>query len=105
MAEVIWTDEALDQLNEIAEYIALDNIHAAKKLVRAIMASAEQLSVFPLAGKCPAELDNSIYRELTVPPCRLFYRADEDTLFIIHVMRHEQQLKRYMLSEPSAPAY
>lgn len=105
MAEVIWTDGALDQLNDIAEYVALDNVRAAEKLIGAVMASAEQLSTFPLAGKCPVELDNSIYRELTIPPCRLFYRLNENKVFIVHVMRQEQQLKRYLLSEPSAPAY
>jgi len=34
MAQVIWTEPALQDLNEIAEYIALDKISAANKLVK-----------------------------------------------------------------------
>ncbi|KKL04123.1 hypothetical protein LCGC14_2619210 [marine sediment metagenome] len=34
MAEVIWTSSALDDLNDIAEYIALSNIPAAKILTQ-----------------------------------------------------------------------
>lgn len=30
MAEIIWTNPALDDLNDIAEYIALSNLQSAK---------------------------------------------------------------------------
>ncbi len=36
MAEIIWTDPALNNLNEIAEYIALNNPTAAKILVQTV---------------------------------------------------------------------
>ncbi|WP_133154128.1 type II toxin-antitoxin system RelE/ParE family toxin, partial [Vibrio sp. 10N.261.49.E11] len=34
MAEVIWSEPALSDLNDIAEYIALENLVAAKQLVQ-----------------------------------------------------------------------
>lgn len=36
MAEVIWTEPALQELDAIAEYIALDNFTAASQLVSAV---------------------------------------------------------------------
>ena len=36
MAEIVWTSPALDNLNDIAEYIALSNLSAAKKLIQKI---------------------------------------------------------------------
>ena len=36
MAEIIWTNPALDDINDIAEYIALSNLLSAKKLVSKI---------------------------------------------------------------------
>ena len=36
MAEIIWTAPALSDLNEIAEYIALSHITAAKNLTRKV---------------------------------------------------------------------
>jgi len=34
MARIIWTEPALQELDEIADYISLDNPAAAKHLVR-----------------------------------------------------------------------
>lgn len=97
MAAVVWTSPALDQLEEIAEYIALDKPLAASALVKTIFSSIERLEQFPESGHVPAELPDSIYRELDVRPCRIFYRNEDDRVFILHVMREERQLRRYLL--------
>lgn len=97
MAEVIWTEPALQDLNDVAEYIALDNPEAAGDLVKAVFKSTERLEDFPRSGRVPPELPNSVYRELLVPPCRIFYRQDQERVFILYVMRAEQQLRAYML--------
>lgn len=97
MAEVIWTEPALQDLDAIAEYIALDNPTAASQLVERIFAGTERLADFPQSWRAPPELPNSVYREVVVPPCRVFYREDERRIFILHVMREERQLRAYML--------
>lgn len=97
MAEVIWTDPALDQLEEIAEYIALDKPGAASGLVKKSFSAVERLELFPESGHGPSELSDSIYRELYVRPCRVFYRKEEDVVFVVHVMREERQLRRFLL--------
>lgn len=97
MAEVIWTDPALDQLEEIAEYIALDKPDAASSLVKAIFSTVERLEQFPESGHVQAELPDSIYRELYVRPCWIFYRNEDDTVLILHVMREERQLRKLLL--------
>ncbi|TOO92486.1 plasmid stabilization protein, partial [Vibrio parahaemolyticus] len=55
MAEVIWTEPALSDLNDIAEYIALENIVAAKQLVQTIFSKVERLQTFPESGRIPPE--------------------------------------------------
>jgi toxin ParE1/3/4 len=97
VAEVIWTDPALDQLEEIAEYIALDKPGAASSLVKSIFSTVDRLELFPESGHVPQELPDSIYRELYVRPCRIFYRNEDDVVFIVHVMREERQLRRFLL--------
>ncbi|HEY9032870.1 MAG TPA: type II toxin-antitoxin system RelE/ParE family toxin [Pseudomonadales bacterium] len=99
MAEVIWTEPALQELDAIAEYIALDNPVAASHLVREVLAKAGRLADFPRSGRIPPELPGSVYRELVVPPCRLFYREDAQRVFIIYVMREERQLRAYLLGK------
>eukprot|EP00764_Aduncisulcus_paluster_P001545 gnl/Carplike_NY0171/12247_a17645_132.p1 GENE.gnl/Carplike_NY0171/12247_a17645_132~~gnl/Carplike_NY0171/12247_a17645_132.p1 ORF type:complete len:101 (-),score=8.02 gnl/Carplike_NY0171/12247_a17645_132:105-407(-) len=97
MAEVIWTEPALQQLDAIAEYIALDNPAAASRLVAEVFDKTERLENFPQSGRVPSELPNSVYREVVVPPCRIFYREDKAQVFILYVMREERQLRAYML--------
>lgn len=75
MAEVIWTEPALQELDAIAEYIALDKPVAAIHLVEKIFNKTERLQDFLQSGRI--ELPNSIYREVVTPPCRIFYREDE----------------------------
>jgi toxin ParE1/3/4 len=97
MAEIVWTAPALQQLDAIAEYIALDNPAAASRLVQQVFAKVERLQQFPDSGRIPLELPHSIYREVILPPCRIFYRQAGEQVLILHVMRDEQQLRVFML--------
>ncbi len=97
MAEIVWTNPALDDLNDIAEYIALSNMLAAKKLVKTIFEKVERLENFPESGKKPLELNNLNYREIIVNPCRIFYKIEHDGVYILHVMRQERDLRKFLL--------
>jgi len=99
MAEVIWTEPALQELDALAEYIAMDNPAAASHLVQDVFDKIERLADFPQSGRIPPELPNSVYREVVVPPCRIFYRGDEKRVLVLYVMREERQLRAYMLGD------
>ncbi len=99
MAQIIWTEPALSDLNEIAEYIALDNITAVQDLVEEVFAKVERLEQFPKSGRVPPELKGSRYREVIVGPCRIFYRINKDKVYILYVMRGERQLRKYLIEE------
>ncbi len=99
MAELIWSEAALDDVNDIAEYIALDNSNAAKELVRTIFESTKRLKDFPESGRRPPELGDSRYREIIVGPCRVFYRHDNSKLYILYVMRSERALRNFILED------
>ena len=97
MAEVIWTEPALHELDALAEYVALDNPEAASHLVEKVFDKIERLENFPQSGRVPPGLPNSVYREVVVTPCRIFYREDDKRVLILYVMREERQLRAYML--------
>ena len=97
MAEIIWTNPALEDINDIAAYIALSTLLSAKKLVAKIFDKVERLEDFPESGKRPIELSNLNYRELVVNPCRIFYKIDSDKVYILHVMRQERDLRKFLL--------
>ncbi len=97
MAKVIWTEPAIQDLNEIAEYIALDKVSAAKKLIQQIFSSTERLEIFPKSGRKVPELEDSRYLEIIVNPCRIFYRVEKDKIYVLYVMRSERALRNYLL--------
>ena len=93
MAEIVWTEPALSDLDAIADYIALDNPAAAAALVQRVFQHVEQLENFPQSGSKPLELKKSRYRQIVEPPCRVFYRYDGERVFVIYVMRSERLLR------------
>lgn len=99
MAQVIWTESALSDLAEIAEYIALDKTSAAKRMVQQVFSYSDRLEQFPKLGRVPPELEHSQYRENIVGPCRIFYRVTGDKIYIIYVMRGERQLRKFLLDD------
>lgn len=97
MAEVIWTEPALHELDAIAEYIALDKPEAASRFITDIFDKTQRLESFPRSGRTPPELPDSAYREIVVPPCRIFYRECAKRVLILYIMREERRLRAYML--------
>jgi toxin ParE1/3/4 len=93
MAEVAWTEPALNDLDAIADYIAVEDPGAAARLVKRVFRHVEQLAAHPKSGSRPSELKGSRYRQIVEPPCRVFYRYDGETVLILHVMRSEQLLR------------
>ena len=101
MVGIIWADPAIQDLDAVADYIALDNPAAARQLVQQVFASVRMLRKFPRMGSVPAELRGLSYRQLIVPPCRVFYRAEKKVIYIVHVLRGEQLVRRELF--PTRP--
>lgn len=99
MARLNWTEPALMDLDAIAEYIALDNPQAATRLVEKVLSRAERLEAYPRSGKHPPELAGTPYREIVVGPCRIFYRVENDDVYILCVIRSERLLRPYLLQQ------
>jgi len=97
MVEVIWTDPALSDLDAIADYISLEDPGAARKLVRRIFNHVDKLVDHPEIGPVPVELEGWLYRQIVEPPVRIFYRREDQTVYVVHVMRSERQLRKSLL--------
>lgn len=98
MAEIVWTDPALGDLDAIADYIALEDPVAASKLVKKVFNHVAQLAEHPESGGRPPELGRSRYRHIVEPPCRVFYRFDGEKVLILYVMRTERLLRKEHLA-------
>jgi plasmid stabilization system protein ParE len=93
-ARLIWTAPALDDLDDIAAFIALDDRRAAEALVERVLTAIERLRRFPASGRLvPELLPAKLYREVIVPPCRIIYRRERAQVVIVHVLRGERLLR------------
>jgi toxin ParE1/3/4 len=94
MVKIIWADPAIQDLDAIADYIALDKPEAARQLVQRVFAAVAKLQKYPHMGSFPAELQGLPYRQLIIPPCRVFYRAQKNAIYIVHILRGEQWVRK-----------
>lgn len=90
MARIIWTEPALQDLDGIADHISLDKPAAASRFVRRVFERVEQLVSHPKSGTVPTELKGTQYRQLVIPPLRIFYRTKSEVVYLIYVMRGER---------------
>ncbi|HEX5036930.1 MAG TPA: type II toxin-antitoxin system RelE/ParE family toxin [bacterium] len=95
--KITWTEPALGDLDAIADYIDLGKPLAAKLLVRKIFEKVALLGRFPRMGAVHPELRDMPYRQLVIPPCRIFYRSQRTTLTVVAVIRAERKLMKELL--------
>ena len=93
MAKVIWSEPALDQLNAIAEYIALDKPSAANAVVRRVIKATDHLQRLRLMGKAIPEFPHPNYRQVWIKPCWIYYRLAGEDVLILHIRRAEQHFR------------
>ena len=103
MAEVVWTEPALSDLEAVADYIALDNPAAARALVQRIFEHVSQLADRPLSGSKLPEFEGWRYRQIVEPPCRAIYRHEKGRVHILHVVRGERLLDKVVLKKRKQP--
>ena len=91
MVEVKWSDQAIEDIDNIAEYIALDSTRYAELQVNDFFERAEILDEYPLAGRIVPEIKDKNIRELIVGSYRLIYvilREERiDILTVYHTAR------------------
>ena len=99
MVEVVWTEPALNDLDAIADYVAIDDPVAARELVQRVFRQIDQLIAHPDSGSKPQELRGWRHRRIVEPPSRIFYRHDSDTVYVLYVPRGERPVRRASLTE------
>lgn len=99
MARIIWTEPALQDFDAIADYISLDKPAAASRFVQRVFERIEQLASQPKSGSVPAELEGTPYRQLVIPPVRIFYHTQNEIVYIVYVMRGERLFRHDDLLE------
>ena len=93
MARLNWTDQAITDLINIAEFIRKDSAKYAKITVQRIRTSARQISQFPFSGRLVPETEMDILREIIIGNYRLIYKiVSKERIDIITVFHSSKQL-------------
>lgn len=85
MASIIWTKEALQDIDSIANFISNDSEFYAKQFVKKIIDAALKLERYPTIGRPLRELPQSPYKEILFKKYRIIYRLDEINIYIISI--------------------
>lgn len=93
MVQVRWTRRALDDLDAIFAYIALDSPAIADAFARRIVASTRRLADFPLLGRMVPEANRADLREVLVRGYRVIYRVKPDLVEVLTVQHGARQLR------------
>ena len=87
MTPIIWSLQAIDDVLGIRAYISADSEHYADLVVRRIVSSVEQLSLFPQSGRIVPERHDPEIREVILRPYRVVYRYRGSIVEIVTVFR------------------
>ena len=97
MVEIRWTEQAAEDLEAIAEFIASDSPHYASIFCIDVLAAVERLTTFPDLGRIVPEMSNSTVRELILGNYRIIYRRHSEAAEILTVYHSSRLLNPEVL--------
>jgi len=92
MAQIRWTIQALDDIDNIASYIAKDSLKYAQWQVERFFTAVEILKSNINAGRIVPEIKNKSIRELIVGNYRLIYLIKSKNKLEILTVHHSSRL-------------
>ncbi len=98
MAEVKFTDQSINDLNDIAEYISNDSVFYAELQNQKLINRTDTLEKFPLIGRIVPELNLKSVREIIEGNYRIIYRVVNKSMIHILTFHHSRRkLKRTVI--------
>lgn len=97
MATITWTQEALDRLRGIHNYIAADSPRSATSVVNGIYAKVQLLAINPYLGQRYEPVTDREVREIIFGHYRIPYLlTDESQIVVLGVFHGAMDIERYL---------
>ena len=87
---LVWSPEAIEDIEAIAAYIERDSPWYAKAVASKIVETAESIPEYPELGRIVPEIGESAVRERLVHRYRVIYRLDEGRVLVAAVIHGRQ---------------
>lgn len=91
--KIVWSFEAVSDLESIADYIAKDSAFYAAAFVQEIRDASRSLNMFSERGRVVPELSSPTIRELFIKEYRLIYSIEEMRVVILGLIHARRDLK------------
>ena len=92
MVEIKWTDFAIENLNDIGDYIEKDSFRYAEIVVNSLFDSTDILERHPFAGHMVPEFNDKNIRELIRGSYRIVYKVLNENRIDIVTVHHSARL-------------
>lgn len=91
--KVVWSPEAIEDLEAIAEYIERDSEFYARAVVSKILDVARRIKDFPKIGRIIPDIDDKNIRERFVYSYRLVYQIRGHQILIVAVIHGKKMFE------------
>lgn len=79
---LVWSPEALEDIEAIAAYIERDSPWYAKAVASKIVETAQAIPEYPELGRAVPEIGDAAIRERLIHRYRLIYRVEPDRIVV-----------------------
>lgn len=93
--KLVWSEEALEDIESIATYIEKDSPVYAKAVVSKFFEKVKILRTNPELGRTVPEMDNKKIREIFIYSYRLIYKIKDDTILLTAVVHGKRLLENH----------
>lgn len=90
---VIWSQQALDDVDAIASYIARDSRYYAERVAQEIFSLAESIPEQPRMGRVVPEFGNEQVRERFIYSYRVLYEIEASQISVLAVIHGRRLLE------------
>lgn len=91
MTTVIWSPQAIRDVEAVRSFIAQDSPTYAGLIARRLVAAVERLQFFPESGRIVPERQDPEIREVIVTPYRIVYRLRRGAVEVVTVFRGSRE--------------
>ncbi len=98
---VVWTEEALRDLDAGISYIAEDSPQSAARILERVLEAADSLGELSERGRSAPEYSASETRELLPHPFRLLYQVRESKVYVLALLHQRRDFERWRASRGS----
>jgi toxin ParE1/3/4 len=92
MVKINWTERAINDLHDIADYISKDSIRYAQLMVERLFNHPNSLKSQPRLGRIVPEFEEEVLRELILGNYRIVYKIVNDFRIDIITVHHSARL-------------